>query len=58
MANREPRFMEHAVVVLVVPLIAIVLGCAVHAIAHALAWLGKTNERHWRVRIGAVETRS
>ena len=30
-------FVEHALVVLVVPPIAIILGCAVHTIAHALA---------------------
>jgi hypothetical protein len=29
-------FLEHALVVLVVPPIAIILGCAVHTIAHAL----------------------
>jgi hypothetical protein len=32
-------FMEHALVVLVVPPIAIILGCTVHTIAHALARL-------------------
>jgi hypothetical protein len=35
-------FMEHALVVLVVPPIAIILGCAVHTIAHALARLWNT----------------
>jgi hypothetical protein len=44
-AASSGAFMEHAVVVLVVPVIAIILGSAVHAIAHALARLGKTNER-------------
>jgi hypothetical protein len=32
-------FMGHALVVLVVPPIAIILGCAIHTIAHALARL-------------------
>jgi hypothetical protein len=41
-------FMEHAVVVLVVPPIAIILGCAVHTIAHALARLWNTTSRHRR----------
>jgi hypothetical protein len=30
-------FMEHALIVLVVPPIAVILGCAVHTIVHALA---------------------
>jgi hypothetical protein len=30
-------FMEHAPVVLIVPPVAIILACAVHTIAHALA---------------------
>jgi hypothetical protein len=34
-------FMEHALMVLVVPPVAIVLGCAVHTIAHTLARLTK-----------------
>jgi hypothetical protein len=41
-------FMEHALVVLVVPPIAIILGCAVHTIAHALARLWNTTSRHRR----------
>ena len=40
-------FLEHALVVLVVPPIAIILGCAVHTIAHALARLWNTTS--WRV---------
>ena len=35
-------FIEHALVVLAVPPMAIILGCAVHTIAHALARLGNT----------------
>ena len=35
-------FIAHALVVLVVPPMAIILGCAVHTIAHALARLGNT----------------
>jgi len=38
-ASPSGAFMEHALVVLVVPPIAIVLICAVHTIAHALARL-------------------
>jgi hypothetical protein len=41
-------FMEHALVVLIVPPIAIILGCAVHTIAHALARLWNTASRHRR----------
>jgi hypothetical protein len=48
-ATPSGAFMEHALVVLVVPPIAIILGCAVHTIAHALArlWLPKANSI-WR----------
>ena len=35
-------FLEHALVVLVVPPIAVILGCAVHTIAHALARVWNT----------------
>jgi hypothetical protein len=38
-ATPSGTFMEHALVVLVVPPIAIILGCAVHTIAHALVRL-------------------
>lgn len=38
-------FMEHALMVLVVPPVAIVLGCAVHTIAHKLARLTKPRPR-------------
>ena len=41
-------FMEHALVVLIVPAIAIILGCAVHTLAHALARLLNTTNRHRR----------
>lgn len=36
-AASSGAFIAHALVVLVVPLIAIILGCAAHTIAHALA---------------------
>ena len=36
------HFMEHALVVLIVPPVAIMLACAVHTIAHALARLWNT----------------
>ena len=36
-AAQSGAFVEHALVVLVVPPVAIVLACAVHTIAHALA---------------------
>jgi hypothetical protein len=39
-AASSGAFIEHALVVLVVPPLAIILGCAVHTIAHALARLG------------------
>ena len=35
-------FMEHALVVLIVPPIAIMLACAVHTVVHALAGLWNT----------------
>jgi hypothetical protein len=35
-------FIEHALVVLIVPPVAIMLACALHMIAHALARLWKT----------------
>ena len=41
-------FMGHALVVLVVPPIAIILGCAVRTIAHVLARLWNTTSRHRR----------
>ena len=53
-AASSGAFMEHALVVLVVPPIAIILGCTVHAIAHALARLWNTDTRtvdrtrYWR----------
>jgi hypothetical protein len=49
LANRaapSDAFMGHALVVLVVPPIAIILGCAVHTMAHALARLWNTTSRH------------
>jgi len=39
-------FIEHALVVLVVPPIAIILGCAVYTMAHAFARLWNTTRRH------------
>jgi len=42
-ATPSGAFMEHALVVLVIPPIAIMLGCAVHAIAHALARLRRAS---------------
>jgi hypothetical protein len=36
-AARSDAFVEHALVVLVVPAVAIILGCAVHTIAQVLA---------------------
>ena len=47
-ATLSGAFMEHALVVLVVPPIAIILGCGVHTIAHALARLWNTTSRHPR----------
>lgn len=38
-ARPSGAFMEHALVVLVVPPIGIILGCVVHTIAHAVARL-------------------
>jgi hypothetical protein len=38
-ATPSASFMEHALVVLIVPAIAVVLGCAIHTIAHAFARL-------------------
>jgi len=41
-AASSGAFMQHALVVLVVPPVAIILACAGRAIAHALARLGNT----------------
>jgi hypothetical protein len=41
-------FIEHALIVLVVPPIAIVVGCAVHTIARALVRLWTTTSRYSR----------
>ena len=41
-------FMEHALVVLVVPPIAVILACAIHTIAHALARLCGRRRRGYR----------
>ena len=38
-AALSSTFMEHALVVLIVPPVAIMLACAVHTMAHALAGL-------------------
>jgi hypothetical protein len=43
-ARPSGAFMEHALVVLVVPPLAIILGCAVRTIAHALAGIWKTSD--------------
>lgn len=47
-AARSVAFMEHALVVLVVPPIAVILGCAIHTIAHALVrpWNPQLYRRH------------
>ena len=47
-AAPSSAFMEHALVVLVAPPIAIIFGCAVHATAHALARPLHTTRRHRR----------
>ena len=36
-AAQSDAFVEHALVVLIVPPVAIILACAVHAVVHALA---------------------
>lgn len=41
-ATLSGTFMEHALVVLIVPPVALMLACAVHTIAHALARLCNT----------------
>jgi hypothetical protein len=38
-AARSGIFVEHALVVLAVPPVAIILACAIHRLAHALAGL-------------------
>ena len=47
-ATPSGAFMGHALIVLVVPPIAVILACAIHAIAHALARLWKRTTRHRR----------
>jgi hypothetical protein len=59
-AALSAAFLEHAVVVLVVPLIAIVLACVVHTIAHASAaylkfWWPRVSKRG---RLRAIPTLS
>ena len=52
-ATPSGAFMGHALVVLVVPPIAIMLGCAVHAVVHALARLWNTTIGRRELSVGA-----